>query len=98
MPTLAELQNLERLLRRFVEGGATDHSLAAAGRVESEIVSVFGEDERFDDVLHGLALYRPGGGEYLFGESQIVPLCAEALATVRALLDDLKSNDADISI
>jgi hypothetical protein len=72
------VQNVREMLRRFVEGG--DRSVAAARQLEDALAARFADDERFEDLLHALASYQPGGGEFLFDEERILPHCRAALA------------------
>ena len=50
-------------LDRFVTG--EDTSLAAANRLEVLLDETYPDDEVVQDRVVDLALYRPGGGEYL---------------------------------
>jgi hypothetical protein len=68
------------MLRRFVEGG--DRSAAAARQLESALAKRFPDDERFEELLDALASYQPGGGEFLFDEEQVLPLCRAALRSL----------------
>ena len=68
---------LRRLLELFSAG--EDQSLEVAGRIEVGLDEAFPEDPWFQDLVHALAFYRPGGGEYLYDASTIVPLLRVAL-------------------
>jgi hypothetical protein len=52
-----------------------DFSVSAARALESAIALSAPEDERFEELLHILASYRPGGGEFLFGEKDLEREC-----------------------
>jgi hypothetical protein len=71
------MQDVRELLRAFVLG--VDRSVAAAGQIEVALAQQFPEDDRFEDLLLALASYRPGGGEFLYDEKRILPLCRAAL-------------------
>ncbi len=66
-------KQLTQMLRSFIDG--TDRSLDAAGRLEVALDEEFPDDDEVADVVLALASYRPGGGEYLYDEHQIVKLC-----------------------
>lgn len=77
MPT-DEVERVKMLLQRFITG--EDQSLALAGDLEGALTETFAKDERFEDLLDALASYRPGGGPYLYNESQLVLKCQAALS------------------
>ncbi|MFL6231506.1 MAG: hypothetical protein ACJ76N_00060 [Thermoanaerobaculia bacterium] len=79
----ALIKRLERLIR--AERGE-DFSLLAAGEIESEIVTLFPEDEKLQEYADLLAQYRPGGGEYLYSETEIRPSMIECRDALRRLL------------
>ena len=64
-------------MERFLSG--QDLSMDAAGRLGVALDKAFPEDDRVQDLVLALAMYRPGGGEYLYNEEQI---CA-AITDVR---------------
>lgn len=72
--------DVRELLRRFVDG--EDRSVTAARQLEGALAERFPDDERFEDLLDALASYRPGGGEFLYDEKRIVPLCRAALESL----------------
>ena len=37
------------------------------------------DDKRFEDLMHILASFKPGGGEFLYGEEQLAKECAWTL-------------------
>jgi len=65
------------MLRSFVQG--VDRSVAAARHIEGALAAQFPDDERFEDLVLALASYQPGGGEFLYDEQRILPLCRAAL-------------------
>jgi hypothetical protein len=71
-------ENLKALLRTFIRG--QNRSLGLAGEIESAISKAFPEDEDLDDFENALALYSPGGGDFLYGEHTIVKWCEWLLA------------------
>jgi hypothetical protein len=42
------------------------------------------DDERFEDLLHALASFQPGGGDFLYDERHIVDCCERVLRRLRA--------------
>lgn len=48
-----------------------DVSIGLANRIEAAIGDIYPEDEFVQDTIGMLASYRPGGGEYLYDESEI---------------------------
>jgi len=72
---------LQSLLENFING--SDRSMAAAGKIEVALDDRFGDEEPFADLALALASYRPGGGEFLYDEEDIVKM---ALPTLRALV------------
>ena len=73
-------EELVQSLRNFIDG--KDRSMAAAGWIEVALDEKFPDDEEMADVVLALASYRPGGGEYLYDEHQLVKFCELALAKV----------------
>ena len=55
---------IEHILRRFVVG--TDTSIKAANEIEVALDNNFPNDDYVQETVEMLAMYRPGGGEYLF--------------------------------
>jgi hypothetical protein len=55
---------------KFISG--TDCSLQAANEIESKLDNVFPDDDYIQEVVVMLASYRPGGGEYLYDEKQLI--------------------------
>jgi hypothetical protein len=73
---------LFELMQRFVSG--RDRSMALAAEIEVSLAEVFGEQEPFPDLSLALASYRPGGGEYLYNEEQIVIRMKRAIDQITA--------------
>lgn len=48
-----------------------DQSLKVTNEIEAELLALFPEDEYIEDVTDALAQYKPGGGDFLFQESDI---------------------------
>ena len=71
------MQDARELLRSFVQD--VDRSVAAARQLEGALATQFPEDERFEHLLLALASYQPGGGEFLYDEKALLPLCRAAL-------------------
>jgi hypothetical protein len=80
---------LLELMQRFVSG--SDRSMALAGEIEVGLEEVFGEREPYADLSLALASYRPGGGEYLYDEEQIVVQMRQALQQLAAELQTITS-------
>lgn len=68
--------SLRTALRRFMAG---ESSRELAAEIEVALDDLFPEDPRFEDLAHALASYRPGGGEFLYDDSRVRPLCETAL-------------------
>ena len=79
VPNIGEL---EHLLRSFIAG--PDRSIARANEIEVACDPfVEADDEWFADFRIALASYRPEGGEYLWGEADMLRLCKDALAELQ---------------
>ena len=77
--------NTLKVLEEIALGG--DLSVETTRRLESTILFEFpdaDDDERFKQLLHILASYRPGGGDYLYDGTSL----AEEARRVRSLLTD----------
>ena len=74
------MDSLIRSLERIAIDG--DLSQDAARALESAIAER-DADPRFDQLEQVLALYRPGGGEFMFDESQLRRECAHVLKLLR---------------
>lgn len=80
---MSELDDATRLrlsgiLRRFIDG--EDRSTEWAGEAGVAFEQVFREEEPYDSFVLALASYRPGGGEYLYDEDQMLGKCERILA------------------
>jgi hypothetical protein len=84
MTSPTAIENICMLLRRFISG--EDRSSQMAGEIESAIASAFPDDERFEDFLHALASYRPGGGAFLYNEEAMMTKCQAVLPVVEATI------------
>ena len=76
------LTQIREMLEAFIAD--RDRSLALAGTLEVALDRAFPQDERFEDLVLALASYRPGGGDLLYSEETIQPLCQTALAEILA--------------
>lgn len=74
------MPDVREMLRSFVEGG--DRSVSAARQLEGALAERFPDDERFEELLDALASYQPGGGELMYDEKRILPLCRAALESL----------------
>lgn len=61
-----------------------DISMANAQHIEALLDAYYGRDEVIQDFITDLALYRPGGGEYLYSHAEIVPKANYILAYMKA--------------
>jgi hypothetical protein len=71
------LESMRATLRRIAV--ECDTSTASASALETMILRHFPEDERFDDILHILASYRPSGGAFMFDEAALKIECEHML-------------------
>lgn len=78
--TTVQLGELCRSIRAFVDGD--DRSLEVAGEIEVALDDLFGEREPFASVALALASYRPEGGEFLYGEAEMVPMLKRVLSAI----------------
>ena len=62
-------EQLIRAIEAFLDG--IDVSLEAVNKIEGLIAEHFSDDDRFNDTLLALALYRPGGGDFLYDQEQL---------------------------
>jgi hypothetical protein len=60
---------LNRLIEKFISG--VDVSIACANEIESCLDHYFEGDDEIADLIEILALYRPGGGEFLYDEKYV---------------------------
>jgi hypothetical protein len=57
------------LIKAFVAG--TNRSLNIVNRIEVDLDEMFPEDDEIQDFITMFAMYRPGGGDYLYNEERI---------------------------
>jgi hypothetical protein len=69
--------SLMQLMNTFIVGG--DTSLKCANAIEFEIDNLFPDDNYMQDTVEMLAMYRPGGGEFLFDTPVIKKRLAETI-------------------
>jgi hypothetical protein len=72
---------LRSLLEVFVSG--TDRSVKFANEIEGQIALEFPEDHPVQELAEELAQYRPGGGDFLISESEMLPIVAKWLARIQ---------------
>jgi hypothetical protein len=72
-----KLEQLMTSMEDFLQG--RDFSLSAANDIEGRLAAFFDDDERFDDILDGLAQYHPSGGDCLYDYAAIKPKMRSAL-------------------
>jgi hypothetical protein len=56
-------------LKKFISG--EDVSIANANALEASLDEAFPDDNFMQDTILMLASYRPGGGDYLYGEHEV---------------------------
>ncbi|MBQ1782626.1 MAG: hypothetical protein II007_03145 [Gammaproteobacteria bacterium] len=61
-------QELRSLLESFISG--ENQSLLMAQKIESIICIEYAEDHPLQELAEFLAQYRPGGGEFLYSETE----------------------------
>ena len=57
-----------------------DDSMAAAAALEAVLLDEYLGDERFEDLLYTLAVYRPGEGLHYSSYAELLPATRDALA------------------
>jgi len=77
MPTTHTMKHLQTLLESFSNG--PNGSLHAAREIEGVIASSLPPDHPLQDLAEDFAQYRPGGGEHLYSEAQLLPKVAAVL-------------------
>jgi predicted RNase H-related nuclease YkuK (DUF458 family) len=63
-------KNIVDLINRFIS--KEDVSISIANEIEVAIDDVFPDDEYMQDTVVMLASYRPGGGEYLYNQEELI--------------------------
>src|SRR5262249_30645236 len=86
-PTVSDLHALLSLLDSFLQG--EDRSVKLAGMIEVAIDKYFPEDEQMQNAMIAFASYNPGGGDYLFSDLQILPICQSARDRIMRELDQM---------
>ena len=83
MPALdvTSRDELQRLVDAFISG--EDCSLATANTIEVALDSGWPENEEIQGIVELLAVYRPGGGDWLVDAEEI----RQALKRIKQLLD-----------
>jgi hypothetical protein len=82
------LDEVRRLLRRFVAG--EDQSREIVQAINTVLTEAFpgGEGfldaETFEELEVATACFRPGGGQFMYDESQMAAVCAAVLARISA--------------
>jgi hypothetical protein len=72
---------LAAILAKFISG--EDVSIANANAIEVAIDEAFPNDEVMQDTVLMLASYRPGGGDYLYGEQEVRRQLEKSLKRLR---------------
>ena len=76
---------LEQMLGSFISG--SDRSTAMAGRIEVLLDKEFPDDEELQDFVTILAMYQPGGGEFLYDEVAMIDMCNNLLEILRSKIN-----------
>ena len=77
---VAPLEKLCEMMGAFLSG--EDRTLAMAGRIEVALEDLMGDEEPYASVVLALASYRPGGGEFLYNEAEIIPFVRVAFDAI----------------
>ena len=83
----AQLAKLVLMVSDFVAG--VDRSIAFANRIESQMYAAFADDYDSDatnDFMIALASYRPGGGQGLYSERDLLEASEAVLPKLKSLL------------
>ena len=72
---------LETLIENLITG--KDISIENAQHIEVLLDDYYENDEVIQDFITDLALYNPGGGEYLYSHSEITPKAKHILAYIQ---------------
>ncbi|MBY0567560.1 MAG: hypothetical protein K2P70_09620 [Hyphomonadaceae bacterium] len=70
------------MIARFVSG--EDTSIELANEIEAAIDDAFEHDDFMQETVEMLAMYRPGGGEFLFDVPEMRQRLIETEARLRA--------------
>jgi len=71
------VSKIEELVQQFVSGA--DTSIRAANEIEVALDDGLPEDEYVQETVEMLAMYRPGGGEFLFDTAAITERLIETM-------------------
>jgi hypothetical protein len=74
-----ENAQLAKLIKQFVAG---DTSLHIANQIEALIANGFPEEHPAQDLAEMLAQYRPGGGDFLYSEQDVLPPLERLLSAI----------------
>lgn len=77
-------KNVIQILETVMREGVPSKDLAR--NLEETILEAFpaaDDDERFEEILHILASYEPGGGAYLFNEKDLKLECGRVLMALK---------------
>ncbi|MBR0897540.1 hypothetical protein JQ616_21510 [Bradyrhizobium tropiciagri] len=72
---------IQRLVQRFVSGA--DTSIGIANEIEVALDDGFPDDQYVQETVEMLAMYRPAGGELLFGTATIRERLIETMKRLR---------------
>lgn len=72
---------LDNLIERFISGEETSVEVASA--IEVALDDAFPEDDHVQQTVEMLAMYRPGGGDFLFDTVHITRRLIETVAYLR---------------
>lgn len=79
---------LETLIERFTTG--QDISIGIANEIEVALDNGFADDKHIQDTVEMLALYRPGGGEFLLDEIALTQRLIKTSAYLKMLMTPAK--------
>jgi hypothetical protein len=77
------IEAISRLALPFLTGA--DVSIAAANRIEAFLSDTFPDDDHVQETCDLLAVYRPGGGEFLVDTAAVSERLTKTLAHLRAV-------------
>jgi len=80
-PAPDDWRQLSVLLEIVASG--KDRSITTARQIEGQIATTFPSDHAIQDLADAFAQYRPGGGDFLFSEADMMPQVARWLARAR---------------
>jgi hypothetical protein len=77
-----ERHEILRLIANFISGH--DVSLRSANEIETWIDDEFPDDDYMQETVEMLACYRPGGGDWILGESAIQNRLRQVLVCIES--------------